>query len=342
MIENPLPFDAPAQAWVRAAGKGVAWLEAALNDGSRLPASLHDLASYYKWPLALATLGRMRQGEAMLTTISDCFLTPDGDFRTSADKSSDPLYGQISDTYTNTWPIAAARLLGRPDMGRHGLDGLRGRFVEATGGYLTGIPGQYEDNRQDIVTVAGCGNAFLAWDAMDEAAGAGDCLMRILEQQGPADAPFHLYIDGRGETLEGELGIPETLARIDPAKPGQVYVYWGMASVFLARLYTVSHESRFLEGARAYFARHDACGDMVFDGIGCCKTGWAAATLYRLTGDAVYRDVVHKVAAELLKVQCEDGSWSRSQLSPQLNCDCTAEIVYHLSQYTLELASARG
>ena len=68
----------------------------------------------------------------------------------------------------------------------------------------------------------------------------------------------------------------------------------------------------------------------------------AAATLYRLTGDAVYRDVVHKVAAELLKEQCEDGSWSRPQLSPQLNCDCTAEIVYHLSQYTLELASARG
>jgi hypothetical protein len=336
---QPLPFAPVTQPWLQAAARGVTWLEETLDIEGSLPGSLHDLGSYYKWPLALATLGRMPQAKALFETVVDNFLTSDGDFRSSVEKSADPLYGQISDTYTNTWPIIAARILGRDDVALPALDCLRERHVPHTGGYLTGMPGQYADERQDIVTIAGCGNALLAWDAVEEAAGAGDCLLRIIAQQGPAELPFYLYIDGKGELQRQDLGIPEVLTRIDPSQPGQVYVYWGMAAVFLARLFAVTNQQRFLDGARAYFARHEACGDVVFDGLGCCKTGWAAATLYRLTGESVFRDVVLRVAAELVAAQCDDGSWSRPQLSPQLNCDCTGEIVYHLSQYTLELSS---
>ena len=339
-MTTPLPFDTPAQGWVRAAARGITWLETQLDGTAQLPGALHDLGSYYKWPLALASLGRMALAARLFDTLVGSFQTADGDFRSGTDKSADPLYGRIADTYTNTWPIVAARVLGRPGVGTAGLDCLRRRHVPATGGYLTGTLDQHEDARQDIVTVAGGGNALLAWDCVDEAAGAGDCLLRVLELQGEADGLFHLYVDGDGQLLRGDLGIPETLARIDPSQPGQVYVYWGMAAVFLARLFVVSDQRRFLDGARAYFARHDACGDLVFDGIGCCKTGWAAATLYRITGTEAYRDVVHRAAAELLRIQGADGDWSREQLTGPLNCDCTGELVYHLGQYTLELASA--
>ncbi|HJP32391.1 MAG TPA: hypothetical protein QGF95_17740 [Candidatus Latescibacteria bacterium] len=335
-----LPFDAGAQPWLRAAAHGVAWLESQLNGTGRLPAELHDLGSYYKWPLALATLGRLDLAKQLFDTLIDSFLTADGDFRTSAEKSADPLYGQIADTYTNTWPLVAAHVLERPDVGEAGLECLRRRHVVETGGYLTGALGQHDDRRQDIVTIAGCGNALLAWGHLDEATTAGDALLSVLGQQGPVDGLFHLYIDGNGELLRGDLGIPETLARIDPSQPGQAYVYWGMAAVFLARLFVVSGEARFLDGARETFARHDACGDAVYDGLGCCKTGWAAATLYRITDGPAYQDVVHRAAAELVRIQGADGDWSRPQLTPMLNCDCTGELVYHLSQYTLELASA--
>ncbi len=341
---SPLAFDPAASGWLSAAARGVDWLEAQLDADGRLPGALHDLGSYYKWPLALATLGQTGEARRLFETILDSFLTSHGDYRTDANglaaKSVDPLYGQISDTYTNTWPIVAARLLGHAEIGQISLDCLRERFVETTGGYLTGIPGQHSDRRQDIVTIAGCGNALLAWDAVAEAVGAGDCLLRILEQQGDQGEIFYLYVDADGQLLKGDLGIPSILTRIDPTEPGQVYVYWGMAAVFLARLFCVTGTRRFLDGARSYLDRHEACGDAVFDGLGCCKTGWAAATLFRLTGEGAYREIAVRAATELVRVQCADGSWSRPQLSPQLNCDCTGEVVYHLSQYTLELASS--
>ena len=92
------------------------------TDLSRLPKALHDLGSYYKWPLALATLGRMELARQLFDTLIDSFLRTDGDFRTAAYKSGDPLYGQIADTYTNTWPIVAARVLERPEVGEASLE----------------------------------------------------------------------------------------------------------------------------------------------------------------------------------------------------------------------------
>ena len=58
-------------------------------------------------------------------------------------------------TYTNTWPIVAARVLDRPNTGRPTLEGLRDRRVEKTGGFLINFATQHADRRQDIVTISG-------------------------------------------------------------------------------------------------------------------------------------------------------------------------------------------
>ncbi|MFA6107966.1 MAG: hypothetical protein WDA75_04265 [Candidatus Latescibacterota bacterium] len=334
---TPLPFDTVTQPWLRAAARAASWFEQHLHDG-RLPAGLHDLGSYYKWPLALASLGRTELAVRVFDVVVADFGTEDGDFRTGEAKSADPIYGRIADTYTNTWPLIAARVLDRQDVGRRGLDCLRRRRVQRTGGFLTGRPGQHEDERQDIVTIAGCGNALLAWGHADEATAAGDCLLRVLAAQGGPGEPFHLYIDGEGRPLRGDLGIESRLARIDPRLPGQAYVYWGMATVFLARLHLVTGQERFLAGARDYFARHDACDPAhVYAGIGCCKTGWSAATLFRLTGAEAYAEAVHRAAGEISGLQQEDGGWALP-VSPILACDCVGEMAYHLTHYVLELS----
>ncbi|MEW6749380.1 MAG: hypothetical protein AB1505_00180 [Candidatus Latescibacterota bacterium] len=333
----PLPFDAPAQRWLHAAARAADWLEERLDGHGRLAAPLHDLGSYYKWPLFLWALGRGETARRLFAVLVEDFLTAAGDWRTGQAKSADPLYGLIADSYTNTWPIVAARVLERPEIGRRGLECLRGRRVACTGGFLTGHPGQHADRRQDIVTVAGCGNAFLAWDGVEEASGAGDCLLAVLEQRrGPA-GEFRLYVDAEGRPLAG-LGIPEHLERIRPDLPGQAYVYLGMAAVFLARLHAVTAEARFLAGARGYFALNQACGPAVYQGIGCCKTGWAASVLYRLTGEEEYRQSVHRAAAQILAAQQPAGDWATPERSAPLNCDVTGEMGYHLTQYCLELA----
>ena len=316
------------------------WLESHLDEDGRLPAPLHDLGSYYKWPLALAGLGRPDLARRVFDVIVSDFMTEDGDFRSGDAKSGDPLYDLIAHTYT--WPVVAARILDRPDVGQAGLACLRRRRVAVTGGYLTGYPGQHEDQRQDIVTIAGCGNALLAWGAAVEAAEAGDCLLRILAGQvGPAD-PFYLYTDGDGRLLT-ELDVPERLYRIDMRQPAQAYVYLGMSSIFLSRLYLVTGEPRFLAGAQGYFAVNQACGDRVYhgNGIGCCKTGWAAAALYRITGEPPYRAAVERAAVRLLEAQAAEGNWPDPTRSDVLNCDVTGEMIYHLTQYCLELGSYR-
>lgn len=332
-----LPYDTETQQWAHAAARAADWIEVRLDERDRLAGELHDLGSYYKWPLFLWSAGRFDLAERLFQVMVADFMSADGDFRTGDEKSGDPLYGMIADSYTNTWPIAAARVLERPEVGRAGLECLRKRCVVGTAGFLTGRPGQHADRRQDIVTVAGCGNALLAWDEVEEAKPAGECLLRVLEMQpGPAN-PFYLYIDGEGELLK-ELEIPDTLQRIRLDQPGQAYVYLGMSAIFLARLFLVTGEERFLEGARGYFAVNQACGDRVYQGIGCCKTGWAASALYRITGEEVYRQSVRKAAAEILRLQGPEGDWDSPERSAVLNCDVTGELGYHLTQYCLELA----
>ena len=341
MVDMDLPYDAAAQRWLRAAGRGVTWFESRLDASCRMPASVHDLGSYYKWPLALAALGRMELARQVLDVIVDDFMTSEGDFRSGEEKSADPIYGLIADTYTNTWPIVAARVLERPDVAEVGLGCLRQRHVPQTGGYLTGRPGQHSDGRQDIVTIAGCGNAFLACGHAREAIGAGDCLLRILAgQEGPAN-PFYLYIDGDGKILD-TLELPERLTRIRLEEADQAYVYLGMAAIFLARLYMVAEELRFLEGARGYFVVNRACGERALRGTGCCKTGWAAAGLFRITGESQYRDVARRAAEEVVAAQQPTGDWPDSERSDILECDVVGELSYHLGQYCLELASTEG
>ena len=336
-----LPFDPFALTWLRGAARAVDWFRARVDQTGRLDAATHDLGSYYKWPLLLCSLGRFALAQTVLQTIVDEFMTDKGDFRTGDDKSRDPLYGLIADSYTNTWPIVAARVLERSDIARPALECLRARRIERTGGYLTGFADQHTDRRQDIVTIAGCGNAFLAWGELEEALAAGECLIRVLEmQKGPAN-PFYLYLDGDGKLLT-QLDIPERLTCIRIDQPDQVYVYLGMAAVFLARLFAVTGARRFLVGAQGYFAVNQACGEAVYCGTGSCKTGWAAATLFRLTGREEYRYSTRRAAAAVLAEQLENGSWQSPDRSATLNCDATGELGYHLVQYCTELAAYEG
>jgi hypothetical protein len=332
-----LNYDAHTQPWLRAAARAADWYAERLDADGRLPGPLHDLGSYYKWPLFLGSLGRLALARRVFETVVRDFSKPEGDYRSGRAKSSDPLYGLIADSYTNTWPIAAARVLAAEDVGRRGLACLRGRRVPNTGGFLTGYPGQHTDRRQDIVTIAGCGNAFLVWEELAEARAAGECLLRVLEAQRVPAGTFYLYIDGEGRLMR-ELDIPEGLQRIRMDEPGQAYVYLGMAAVFLARLALVTGERRFRAGALGYAAVNRACGPQVYQGIGCCKTGWAASVLYRLTGDEEHRVSARQAAAQILAAQGPDGDWPAPQRSAVLNCDVTGEMGYHLTQYCLELA----
>ena len=337
-----LPFDADSQTWLGRAAKAADWFSARLSSSGRLDTPLHDLGAYYKWPLFLRAIGRTGLARATFQVIVEDFMTADGDFRAGAkkgaEKSADPLYGQIADSYTNTWPIVAARAFERPDVARPALACLRRRAVPATGGFLTGPVGTCPDQRQDIVTIAGCGNAFLAWDELGPAATAGDALINVLDLHDPIPARFYLYIDGQGRLLQ-ELDLPERLIFIQLDRPEQRYVYLGMSAVFLARLYLVTGQERFLDGAQRYFAINQACGPAVYQGTGCCKTGWSAAVLARITGRGEYVQSVHRAAAAVLAEQGEDGTWSAPGRSPMLCCDATGELGYHLVQYCLELAA---
>lgn len=332
-----LPYASPAQSWLQAAARAADWFAAQLDQDGKLPPALHDLGSYYKWPLFLHTLGRGELARAVYDRCIADFYTAEGDFRTGQAKSADPIYGLIADSYTNTWLIAAARLFGQSDVGRTGLDCLHRRQMARTGGFLTGRPGEHPDQRQDIVTIAGCGNAFLAWGELAEATRAGDCLLRLLATQ--KDAPdFYFYIDGEGRPLR-DLDLPPRLLVLQPALPGQAYVYPGMTTLFLARLYLVNREERFLAGARDYFALQERCGEAVYQGFGCCKTGWCAAVLARITGEERFRRSVHRAATSILAVQGPAGDWPVAGGSPILSCDVTGEMGYHLTHYALELAA---
>ena len=78
----------------------------------------------------------------------------------------------------------------------------------------------------------------------------------------------------------------------------------------------------------AYLSFVDDAPDYLFTSLRAGKVAWAASNLYTVTGMSKYRDIVIKVAENIVDQQEADGCWE-SVIGTN---DATAEMTYWLDQ----------
>jgi len=103
----------------------------------------------------------------------------------------------------------------------------------------------------------------------------------------------------------------------------------GTCMAFLADLYVVTTESRYLDAALKLAAFEDQCSHELLFWPSKCKVGWGAAQLYRVTADPAHRVTAANVARiTFVNAQRRDGSWPH-MFYPLLDTGPWREVVYN-------------
>ena len=122
----------------------------------------------------------------------------------------------------------------------------------------------------------------------------------------------------------------------------------GIAAGYLADVYALSDDNRYLEAARGYLDFDSRTNPDGFCWPSKCKVGWGAAKLYRVTGETRYRDLACRVADETwLNAQTEEGHFGGMTLHfsddvPDIEVpahELTTEFCYELMEVAGALAS---
>ena len=294
----------------------------AYHNGDRALAE-PDLQAHYKGLYFAASVGDMVLA-ARYAGIVRRLMRADGDFRTEEQFKGFrqfPCSPPNQYIYPNGWIIAGAQRLGVYDIARVGLGFIEPFQDPAHGGfYYTFDPaaGRIDRGLMDSSSTSSAGLALLACGRLEQAMRAGDFILRLLDAQSEPDRYFFSCMKPDG-TLETDVFAGED--KWDPNGRKQkclsaeadagAELTWliGKPTKFLTRLATATGEQRYLRGARAGFDFFHRLQENAWTNYASCKTMWAGAELYRLTGEARFAETAIRILDFFADSQLPSGGW---------------------------------
>ncbi|MBC7287569.1 MAG: hypothetical protein H5T86_05890, partial [Armatimonadetes bacterium] len=237
--------------------------------------------------------------------------------------------------YKDAWACIGAHRLGRFDLSYPVMS-----FIESFQAPCGGFPCEGRgDPWVRSLTTAWAGHAALYLGREETARRAGDCLLRMIEQQ-PEPEKFYFMM-----SLDGRLATPQWTSHcpcIDATKPAQHYWEAGIAIILLSRLYQATAEDKYLAGATELFQFKLRCQPDAFAHGNAGKDGLGAAIYFTVTGDERAKDAACSEADFLCETQLHDGSW-RFDYEPDnlvIKLDHAAEYNIWLQEIAAALASS--
>ena len=270
-----------------------------------------DPRCYYKVVWALTVAGRLREANLAASYIKSRFMLEDGDFSGGTPRSSEEWFQGRYYTYLNVWIVIGAHKLGRFDLSIPGINYMLRYRDPVTGGFCNEKP--YPQGRyiEDALATSYNGLACLYLGRLEEARGAGNFLIRLLELQPEFEERFYAAMDGEGRLIT-DFPPEEAIHRVVEAGERQQYYYIiGYPIILLSKLYLATGEKRYLETAERYFSFTKICRGDVYASPPSGKLGWGCALLYRVTKDEEIGRAVKAVTEYLLERQEEEGCWLR-------------------------------
>jgi hypothetical protein len=283
-----------------------------------------DLQSHYKAPAFWAAVGDAAMAGRHRQIICDRFLRSDGDFRMAEDVKG---FVQFACTtvnqyiYPNGWLIVGMQKSGAYDVVQKALEFvLRFQDPRHGGFYFAFDPksGQIDKSLMDSSSTSSAGMALLMAGRLGEARLAGDFILRLLELQPQPDQYYFSCMRPDG-ALHTDVFATEDQWSPDSRKQkclsaqsdGLNELTWliGKPTKFLTRLYTATGEAKYLQGAKKAFFFFHKLHPNAWKNYASCKTMWAGAELYRITGETIFAETATRLLDFYCQTQAPSGSW---------------------------------
>ena len=158
-------------------------------------------------------------------------------------------------------------------------------------------------------------------------------MQRMMEEQ--PNYPEELYTvmtPAEGLVTGVDPADPIRYLLVNAAEGDQYFFHPGIAGGFLARLYQATGEGRWLALAREYMRFAETATDNLYRLLRSGKVMWAAAVLWTLTRESLYRDMALKAAGHIVEQQHPDGWWAMTGTGGTPSNDATAEMVVWLDE----------
>lgn len=325
-------------------------------------AQIQDLSAHYKAPYLYAAVGDSVLGGRYAHRIGAQYLQPDGDFRTGpADKgwSHLPCSPANRYLYSNGWIIAGLRRLGYYGAAARGIDFVRRFQSIELGGFASRFEpatGHIERHYLDSSSTSSAGLALLACGRVEEAARAGDFLLRLLDAQPHPDRFYYcswetvagLMTDVWGDEDANSVRGRKQFCLSAEADP-RYELTWliGKPMKFLARLYDQTGDRKYLEGSTTLFNFFHKLGDERWHNYASCKTMWASAELYRHTGEPRFAETAGRILSWFCESQLSGGLWvhylwyrDEREQPLQAALDLVQELCAEMSDVVFDLSAA--
>ena len=323
--------------------------------------AMNDLQGFYKAPYAWCVQGDMKMAGEYRRIIAERFLRADGDFRSAEDAKgffSFPCTVDNQYLYSNGWLMAGLQKLGAFEIVRKTME-FALRFQDSQhGGFYKSFDvtsGTIDRALLDSSSTSSIGIACLGAGRMDEARRAGDFILRLLELQPEPDRYYFscmtpdgaLYTDVFGNE-EGRASDGRKQKCLSAESDGGAELTWliGKPTKFLVRLYTATGDERYLNGARRAFEFFHKLQANAWTNYASCKTMWAGAELYRITGEETFAETTIRILDYYCETQQPSGSWlhtlwydNPSAQGLEWSADITFEYIAEISDVIFDFCS---
>ena len=332
---SPPDLSTRLEQYAGAKRRGVEWLLRQTHADGSIGDPAHGFR-FYRVPWTFTVAGETAAATALCGWIRRHMFTPEGDFDRGRRVLTDAY------AYRNATLVYGAHMARQFDLSSRGLEFVLTMQDPQSGGFTNdveadGTPGDV----MDIPYACGCGLACIALGRLDAARAVHAFLERIWRSQRELPDRLHYaWSRERQALVTGGADEPSWFTVEAQAARKQRWTVGGIAAAFLCRLHMVDQRSNYASLARDYMAFSMQCTPRQFDYAQVCKSGWGAALLYQLTGDAECGAWAARVGDWFVETQQADGSWSWDQNATLgETIELTAEFAAHVDTIIGCLAS---
>jgi hypothetical protein len=291
------------------------------------------VGAFYKASWAFSEMGQSAAAHRALSYVHSHFFNAGGDFSYSQPAAVGSLLG--SSPYVNSYIIVGSMRACHYEIALPAVSFLLTQQSGDHGGFYSCLTRHGAKGMADTMSSSIAGIACLSAGRIDAARRVADYLDHMISLQRCPDEYFFTTIDAKGRLYTDVRDDDDPFLRtIDTRKADQCWFAVGLPLAFLVLLENATNETRYRQLAQWYFDFQQRCSNP-WDGYSSGKAGWGCAMLYRITGEARYRDIALHVAQSIMNRQKTDGSWlsgrSKQWELTESDFDLTGEFTLWLS-----------
>jgi hypothetical protein len=298
----------------KAVASGTDWLVEQYDSDGAVSGFADDVAAYYKTLLTFAVCGRIADGQRILRHVRSRLVTAEGDLGVGDTKTTLARMQRNLANYMDGWIVIGAWLHGDYALAECISAQLQRFQSEMHGGVQTGPLKWAVRARYDLATAASCGRAFLLTGHRSAAIAAADFLVEALKHQSQRGVLLLSY-DDQWTPVPPEDDSERTYFTFDPERSGEKVWFPAFSCAFLAEIFQLVQDTRYLEAATEYYAMITRTPEYRGGTLANGKTGWAAGLLVQLTGETGYFDALSWIGPNVLGRQQPDGEFGAAPRS---------------------------